>query len=324
MDMNPSSCGPMDPEPASSSCGPGAPCRVCANLPAVPGLSHARAYFTDDWVSKFASSFAPDRGPGRAWEVSEVRDHRIPRLSGLVWQRLSLHGSDCPTADECSEWVFHGTPLSIARSILNEGMRVGTGHHRHNSRTLNGNFFIQGIQLAECLIEARDRATVSRCRQWGQHGKVPSAWSCPVVIAFRFPAERLATLDHVGWVKKMCLQGEIGETQLDANNLFARSVHIYFRLEELMAYTQLHRITEIDIRGLERYMICGGHATWDNQAEKWIADPLAWATAKNHVPPSCGRHILMSQLSTATEHSSWIRSKKAFYFCAQCYNRRFD
>ena len=51
-------------------------------------------------------------------------------------------------------------------------------------------------------------------------------------------------------------------------------------------------------------MMCGGRATWDNQADQWRANPLQWATAKNLVPPSYGRHILLSQLPAR----GWIRS----------------
>ena len=232
------------------------------------------------------------------------------------WLRYSLSNETTPVhlSNSGQGWVFHGCPLSIVHKILREGMVAGDGQHYKNGRTVKGHFFIIGDNFRECLQHARDRANVLRCTEWKQF-KVPSGWSVPCVIVFRYPREELVRLNRVGWsCYKSANEGLPGDV-LSLNTLLGRSLHVYFRLGELKAYRELHRISDgaqVDYDScrlrLLPYMICGGR----------LNDPLAWASNDRNMSPSCGKCVPVDSL---WNRSDWHRSGGGFWFCAECHSR---
>ena len=75
--------------------------------------------------------------------------------------------------------VCHGTPLSVARKILQDGvLRVGDGGHYKNGRTVHGIFVCSEGDLFERMGHARDRSTTVGDPLWRRLGNVPCGWSC--------------------------------------------------------------------------------------------------------------------------------------------------
>ena len=244
------------------------------------------------------------------------------RWTGTVvhmdWLRYSSSNETLPVShyNSAQGWVFHGSPLSLVWKILQEGMRAGNGTHYKNGRSVQGHFFIIGADLRECLQHARDRATVTRCTEWRKF-KVPSGWSVPCVIAFRYSPEELVRLGSVGSCRKAALEGRPGAV-VNVQDMLNRSFHVYFRLQEFYAYRELHGITDgvpVDSDSCRRrllpYMICGGRR----------GDPLAWASADRKMPPSCGRCVPLHALRSRHD---WLISSSGFWYCTECHSRHVN
>lgn len=218
-------------------------------------------------------------------------------------------------------WVFHGTSLSTVQLILGEGLKAGYGHHRKNGRTVQGHFFITGPDTAECVHEAKDRATLTRCSEWDRY-KVPSGWSVPCVVAFRLDKELLLELKSIGiQCNKSAFEATPG-TILNREFLLSSAVHVYFVYEELQNYVRLHRYTEgmpNYVAALQTLMICGGREVGNGNGTK-RAEPLAWTHPKRKsMVASCGKSVVFEELP----QPGWVRSDGGFWFCRKCYNRKF-
>ena len=253
---------------------------------------------------EFAEVLGSDGAPQGTWiGVSSHKD----------WLRYTHSADAAPSEwfEHGSGWVFHGTPLSVVWKILREGMRAGEGHHYKNGRTVRGQFFIVGEDLLECLQHARDRASVVRCTEWCKFN-VPSGWSVPCVIAFRQSREELVQLGKVGNCEKVALERTSGFV-LKVDDLMRRSFHMYFRLQEMLAYRKLHELTDgvpMDpaacVSRLKSYVICGG----------MCGKPLVWASK---VPASCGRCTLEKNL--LMESDEWHQAISGVWRCRECYFR---
>ena len=223
------------------------------------------------------------------------------RWRGQSYRWVRCSSGDCPPEwyESGVNWVFHGTSLSIAWRIFRMGLQAGHGQHGKNGRTVRGHFFITGQNLDECLLRARDRATVTRCTEWTTWG-VPSGWSVPCVIVFRYPAHDLVTLGSVGSCNKSALEGMPGDL-IRIEEMMSRSCHLYVLRDEIENYRQVQLI-----QGLQSHMMCGGRQ----------GDALAWA--KRGMSPSCGRCVPLGRLP----QNGWVQSNQKIWYCTACYARK--
>ena len=221
-------------------------------------------------------------------------------------------------------WVFHGTTLSIAQRILTKGMVAGPATHYFNGRSLQGFFVITGPNIADCLMEARDRCKCPRCPEWKKYG-VPSAWSVPCVVAFR--SQVIQPLVHYQPIgpnhsRKSCFECPPG-TVLGRNQILANHAQLYVVEEEYNNFLWLHQYTHAKpnpVLAMNDLMMCGGKEEFDGWTLTWYASPLAWSEEPRQMYASCGRVVPFNSLPT----EGWIRTpKKKYWFCRACYYRNF-
>ena len=179
-------------------------------------------------------------------------------------------------------WVFHGTTLSIAQRILTKGMVAGPATHYFNGRSLQGFFVITGPNIADCLMEARDRCKCPRCPEWQRYG-VPSAWSVPCVVAFR--SQVIQPLVHYQPIgpnhsTKSCFECPPG-TVLGRNQILANHAQLYVVEEEYNNFLWLHQYTHAKpnpVLAMNDLMMCGGKEERDKKKRgSRYALPLAWS-----------------------------------------------
>ena len=82
------------------------------------------------------------------------------------------------------QFVTHGTPLSIAYTILRDGILVGCGKHSKNRKPMHGLFCVQGGSERNRIENARDRSTSNRCLEFRKN-KWPTGWTVPCVLAWK-------------------------------------------------------------------------------------------------------------------------------------------
>ena len=170
----------------------------------------------------------------------------------------------------------------------------------------------------ECLLEARDRATVTRCTEW-QRFQVPSGWSVPCVIAFRSYGLSLVSLGSIGRQCKKSANEAVPGTVLPRETLQRSSVHLYILRDEFLNYTKLHRYLEGEpnyVAALQDLMICGGCEVLNDDGTK-RPEPLAWA--HRQMFPSCGRAVVFASLPM----EGWVKTGGKLWFCRRCYSRHF-
>lgn len=246
-------------------------------------------------VLAFIHAVCPDP---EAWALSYEHHAAGPGVSNspVEYLRLSYGDALAPTAN----WVCHGCPLSIAYRILRGGLIAGKGHHLKNGRTVRGHFVVTDGRFGECLQEARDRSTTSRCTEW-QHGHV-SAWGVPVVLAFDYRGV-VANLKTIGRCQKAAIECEVGH-KISVQELHYMSISLFIQPIELARYTRVQGLHEGGILG--NYMFCGG-------TDK---NPLDWASEDNNVQATCGR--ICEKECLRTRDCPFQRTNRKRWRCSRC------
>ena len=202
-------------------------------------------------------------------------------------------------------WVAHGTPLSTAEQILRDGIVVGSGEHSKNGRPMHGWFCMAGRSAHHRIANARDRSTSNRCLEF-QLNKWPTGWTVPCVLAWEpWPDTKVSHLKQFAdgcW--KSCIASNKGTQRHMPYNMA-----LIINSAELRSYSVLQDIQP----EAQLFMVCGGKTWLDAHGEEQ-SDSTYWAADSNNMPPSCGRRMLASALST----SDWSRKKSHVWFCRSC------
>ena len=211
-----------------------------------------------------------------------------------------------PPLCEDHHFVTHGTPLSVAYTIIRDGIRVGSGEHSKNGKPMHGVFCMDGGPARNRITHARDRSTSNRCLEF-QKNMWPTTWTVPCVLAWEpWPDTVVSPLEEFSdgcW--KSCIAGNI-DTQRD----MPYKMSLIINYGELASYKVLQEIQP----KAQLYMICGGKQWW---GEDWTdqRNLTYWADDMNNMAASCGRCILDSSLQT----SAWRKSRKGkVWYCPSC------
>ena len=210
-------------------------------------------------------------------------------------------------------WCFHGTSLTAAHKVFEEGGLLAQSKHKGST----GVFVIGKQKQADYSLafnwrSARDRAQCYLCTEWTSHG-APSAWSMPVVIMFPHMMAEIKYLKDLSVYPsaKYVINRDVGDyVQLPKDGL-----RLLVDYDEYWAWRLVHDVHQcsVPLRILrdhtsEDLLMCGGR----------IDDPFYWSTARKP-EASCGRMCRVRDL----ERSYWTHAKNApvenrIYRCPLC------
>ena len=221
--------------------------------------------------------------------------------------------------DSCHMWCYHGTSLSTAARVFDEGFRAGpsTDHGR------TGVFLIAADDdnaahgfNGTCFDLARARAKCTLCPEW-QRFEAPSLWSMPVVVMFQHPRQEIVKLKrYSNLCARKCVIPRAPGIYLPK----VSSTRLLLDVGEYYAWLHLHNITTIfqNARCFSRRVLvdcnsdnlvmCGGK----------ISDPFYWTVLTQDA--SCGAVCPVSKL----QQNGWQHAKHQpiagrVYRCPKCH-----
>ena len=224
---------------------------------------------------------------------------------------------DLRAAEENLTWCFHGTSLTIAHKIFEEGgLRAGVGTHLNETGVfVFGRKADHPYSFAHCWKLARNRAKCHFCSEWYTH-QAPSAWSMPVVIMFPYATGDLTRLiDYKKYSSsKYVINRPVG-SYVWLPQVGARLLLCY---HEYLAWCRVHAVPHCNVPRCilkdddsEDLIMCGGR----------LDDPFHWSRSDCEPHASCGRICRVRDLKSAGwKYSRNVRnSKRRIFRCPVCH-----
>ena len=256
--------------------------------------------------------------------LNMVERHKFTWVHGR-WRDLLCYTSHQDVVDDFLDarmavdrnikWCFHGTPLSSAHKVFEEGgLRAGEATHQNHT----GVFIIcsneeEDYSLADSWRFARNRARCYLCDQWIAHD-APSAWSMPVVIMFPYALSDLTWLfDYKDYsISKYVINRPVGSYV----RLPEEGVRLLLDYHEYLAWCLLHAVPQCSVSlGIlnddksEKLMMCGGK----------LDNPFHWSDIDTEPHASCGRVCRVRDLKSAGwKHSRNKNRETRIYRCPLC------
>ena len=212
-------------------------------------------------------------------------------------------------------WCFHGTSLTIAHKVFEEGgLLAGEATHLNDTGVfIIGRTEEEPYSLGPNFVLARNRAKCNRCSEWTTF-QAPSAWSMPVVIMFPHPLRDLTRLKDY---KDYCSSKYVINRPVGCYvKLPQEGARLLLCYQDYLAWVRLHAVPHCNVpRGIlknddfEDLMMCGGR----------LNDPFHWSTRQSNPHASCGSICRVRDLESA----GWVSSKnvpeeRRIYRCRAC------